>query len=214
MRKAVLLCAVLAAGCKGRAQQTAQQGEAVPVTVAQVEKKTVPQQVTAIGTVEPMQTVQVKTMVGGTLTAVHFREGQEVKRGDLLFTIDPRPYQAALAQAQSAVARDQAKRVDAEANARRLTELAKKEYVTLQQAESARADAASLKATVAADEAAVDQAKVNLSYCTLRSPVTGRTGSVLVHAMYQIFKPHDVENANDLFRALALRRLRVGDCPS
>jgi multidrug efflux system membrane fusion protein len=118
VKKLLLLCALLAAGCKGRAQQAPQQ-EGVPVTVAQVEKKTVPQQVTAIGTVEPIQTVQVKTMVGGALTGVHFREGQEVKRGDLLFTIDPRPYQAALVQAQSAVERDRAKLVDAEANARR-----------------------------------------------------------------------------------------------
>lgn len=190
MKKQLLLCVLLAAGCKSRAQQASQQ-EGVPVTVAQVERKTVPQQVTAIGTVEPIQTVQVKTMVGGTLTGVHFREGQEVKRGDLLFTIDPRPYQAALAQAQSAVERDKAKFVDAEANARRLTELAKKEYVTQQQADSARADAASLKAMVAADDAAVEQAKVNLSYCTIRSSVTGRTGSVLVHA-------GNVVKANDI----------------
>jgi membrane fusion protein, multidrug efflux system len=190
VKKHLLLCVLLAAGCKSRAQQAPQQ-EGVPVTVAQVERKTVPQQVTAIGTVEPIQTVQVKTMVGGTLTGVHFREGQEVKRGDLLFTIDPRPYQAALAQAQSAVERDKAKFVDAEANARRLTELAKKEYVTQQQADSARADAASLKAMVAADDAAVEQAKVNLSYCTIRSSVTGRTGSVLVHA-------GNVVKANDI----------------
>ena len=191
MKSAVLLaCALLAAGCKGRAQQAPQQ-EGVPVTVAQVQKKTVPQQVTAIGTVEPMQTVQVKTMVAGTLTGVHFREGQEVKRGDLLFTIDPRPYQAALAQAQSAVARDRAKLADAESNAARLTELAKKEYVAERQAESARADALSLKATVAADEAAVEQARLNLDYCTIRTPVTGRTGSVLIHA-------GNVVKANDL----------------
>ena len=190
MSRAVLLCALLCAACKGRAQQ-ASQPEGVPVTVAPVEKKTVPEQVTAIGTVEPMQTVQIRTMVAGTLTGVHFREGQEVKRGDLLFTLDPRPHQAALAQAQSAVARDRAKLLDAESNARRLTELAQKEFVTQQQAESARADAASLKATVAADEAAVEQTKLNLAYCTIRSPVTGRTGSVLVHAG-NVVKANDV----------------------
>jgi len=191
MKCAVLLaCTLLAAGCKGRAQQAPQQ-EGVPVTVAQVQKKTVPQQVTAIGTVEPMQTVQVRTQISGTLTGVHFREGQEVKRDDLLFTIDPRPYQAALAQAQRAVARDRAKLTDAESNALTLTELAKKEYVAERQAESARADAASLKATVAADEAAVEQAKLNLAYCTIRSPVTGRTGSVLVHAG-NVVKANDV----------------------
>jgi membrane fusion protein, multidrug efflux system len=182
MRNLLVLCALVAACKRGGEQKGPQQGEGVPVTVAQVEKKTVPQQVTAIGTVEPMHTVQVRTLVGGTLVGVHFREGQEVKNGDLLFTIDARPYQAALAQAQSAVARDRAKMLDAEATARRYEELAKKEYVTQQQAESARADAASLQATVKADDAAVEQAKLNLAYCAIRTPVTGKTGSVLVHA--------------------------------
>ncbi|HEX9573019.1 MAG TPA: efflux RND transporter periplasmic adaptor subunit [Myxococcales bacterium] len=182
MRKLLVLVALIAACKRGAPQQGQQQGEGVPVTVAQVEKKTVPQQVTAIGTVEPMHTVQIRTLVGGTLVGVHFQEGQEVAKGDLLFTIDSRPYQAALAQAQSAVQRDKAKMLDAEANARRYEELAKKEYVTQQQAESARADAASLQATVKADEAAVEQAKLNLAYCAIRAPVTGKTGSVLVHA--------------------------------
>jgi multidrug efflux system membrane fusion protein len=182
MTKLLVLVALVAACKRGAQQQGPPQGEGVPVTVAQVEKKTVPQQVSAIGTVEPMHTVQVRTLVGGTLVGVHFQEGQEVSKGDLLFTIDARPYQAALAQAQSAVQRDRAKMLDAEANARRFEELAKKEYVTQQQAESARADAQSLKATVQAGEAAVEQAKLNLAYCTIRAPVTGRTGSLLVHA--------------------------------
>jgi multidrug efflux system membrane fusion protein len=190
MKKLLVLCALLAA-CKRGAQQPGSQSEGVPVTVAQVEKKTVPQLVTAIGTVDPIHTVQIRTQVGGTLEGVHFREGQEVNKGDLLFTIDARPYQAALAQAQSAVQRDKAKMLDAEANARRYEELAKKEYVTQQQAESARADAVSLKATVQADEAAVEQAKLNLAYCAIRAPVTGRTGSLLVHAG-NVVKANDV----------------------
>ena len=182
MRKLLVLLALLAACKRGAQQQGPPQPEGVPVTVAQVEKMTVPQQVSAIGTVEPIHTVQVRTQVGGTLVGAHFQEGQEVNRGDLLFTIDPRPYQAALAQAQSAVARDRAKLLDAEATARRYEELAKKEYVTQQQAESARAEAAALQATVSADEAAVEQAKLNLAYCAIRAAVTGRTGSLLVHA--------------------------------
>jgi multidrug efflux system membrane fusion protein len=182
MRKVLVLLALLAACKRGGQQQGPPQGEGVPVTVAQVEKRTVPQQVSAIGTVEPMHTVQVRSQVGGTLVGVHFQEGEEVEKGDLLFTIDARPYQAALVQAQSAVARDRAKMLDAEATARRYEELAKKEYVTQQQAESARADAVALKATVSADEAAVDQAKLNLAYCAIRSPVTGRTGGLLLHA--------------------------------
>jgi len=191
MRKALVLVAVIAACKRGGQQQAQQQGEGVPVTVAQVERKTVPQQVTAIGTVEPMHTVQVRSQVGGSLDGVHFREGQEVSKGDLLFTLDSRPYQAALAQAQSAVQRDKAKMVDAESTARRYEELAKKEYVTQQQAESARADAAAMQATVRADEAAVEQAKLNLAYCAIRAPVTGRTGSLLVHAG-NVIKANDV----------------------
>jgi membrane fusion protein, multidrug efflux system len=190
MRKLLLLVAAIAA-CKRGAQQGAPQGEGVPVTVAQVEKKTVPQLVTAIGTVEPMHSVQVRSLVGGSLQGVHFREGQEVEKGALLFTIDARPYQAALAQAESNVQRDRARLIDAEANARRYEDLAKKEYVTQQQADSARADAAAMKATVAADAAAVEQAKLNLAYCAIRSPVTGRTGSVLVHAG-NVIKANDV----------------------
>jgi multidrug efflux system membrane fusion protein len=182
MRQVLVLLALLAACKRGGQQQGPPQGEGVPVTVAQVEKRTVPQQVSAIGTVEPMHTVQVRSQVGGTLVGVHFQEGEEVEKGDLLFTIDARPYQAALVQAQSAVARDRAKMLDAEATARRYEELAKKEYVTQQQAESARAEAVALKATVSADEAAVEQAKLNLAYCALRSPVTGRTGGLLLHA--------------------------------
>jgi multidrug efflux system membrane fusion protein len=182
MRKVLVLLALLAACKRGGQQQGPPQGEGVPVTVAQVEKRTVPQQVSAIGTVEPMHTVQVRSQVGGTLVGVHFQEGEEVEKGDLLFTIDARPYQAALVQAQSAVARDRAKMLDAEATARRYEELAKKEYVTQQQAESARAEAVALKATVSADEAAVEQAKLNLAYCAIRSPVTGRTGGLLLHA--------------------------------
>ena len=191
MRRAVLVCLLLVAGCKRGGQQTGQQGEGVPVTVAHVEKKTVPQQITAIGTVEPMHTVQVRSQIGGSLEGVHFREGQEVSKGDLLFTIDSRPYQAALAQAQSAVQRDKAKMVDAESNARRLEELVKKEYVTQQQAESARADALSLQAMVKADDAAVEQAKLNLAYCAIRAAVTGRTGSLQVHAG-NVVKANDV----------------------
>ena len=132
----ILLAGGLSSACAGRAPATGPRP--VPVVIAIAAQKDVPVQIQAIGTVEPMQTVQVRTQVTGTLVGVHFREGQEVKRGDLLFTLDPRPYQAALAQAQSAVARDRAKLLDAESNARRLTELAQKEYVTAQQAESAR----------------------------------------------------------------------------
>ena len=169
------------AACKGGAQQ-ARGPEAVPVTVAPVEKKDVPLLIRAIGAVEPIESVQVRSQVAGQLLQVHFREGQEVKKGDLLFTIDPRPYRAALLQAQGALARDNARARDAESNAKRLESLVKKEYVTQQQAESARAEANAAQATLQADDAAVEGARLNLAYCEIRSPITGRTGSVLVKA--------------------------------
>ena len=173
---AVLLCA-----CKKGPQGPAG-GAGVPVTVAKVQQKTVPLNVRAIGNVEPITSVTVRPQVGGVLLRVNFAEGQEVRKGDLLFQIDPRPLQAALAQAQATLARDRANALDAEATARRYAALVKKEYVTHQQAENADAQAQALKAAVAADQAAVQQARLNLEYAQIRAPVAGRTGSLLVHA--------------------------------
>ncbi|MFL5440043.1 MAG: efflux RND transporter periplasmic adaptor subunit [Myxococcales bacterium] len=181
MKRLAVLCAVAVAACKGGRQQ-ARGPEAVPVTVAPVEKKDVPMLVRAIGAVEPIESVQVRSQVAGQIQKVHFREGAEVKKGDPLFTIDPRPYRAALLQAQATLARDRARAHDAEATAKRLEGLVKKEYVSSQQAETARADANAALATVQADEAAVENARLSLSYCEIRSPITGRTGSVLIKA--------------------------------
>ncbi|MFL5373583.1 MAG: efflux RND transporter periplasmic adaptor subunit [Myxococcales bacterium] len=181
MKRLAVLCAVAVAACKGGRQQ-ARGPEAVPVTVAAVEKKDVPMLVRAIGAVEPIESVQVRSQVAGQIQKVHFREGAEVKKGDPLFTIDPRPYRAALLQAQATLARDRARAHDAEATAKRLEGLVKKEYVSSQQAETARADANAALATVQADEAAVENTRLSLSYCEIRSPITGRTGSVLIKA--------------------------------
>ena len=157
-------------------------GFAVPVTVAKVQQKNVPLTVHAIGNVEPIQSVTVRPQVGGVLTRVLFREGQEVQKGDLLFEIDPRPLQAAFAGAEANLARDKANAQDAEATARRYAALVKKEYVTQQQAENAEAQAMALRAALKADEAALQNARLNLAYAQIRSPVSGRTGSLLVHA--------------------------------
>jgi multidrug efflux system membrane fusion protein len=154
----------------------------VPVTVAKVQQKNVPLNIRAIGNVEPITSVTVRAQVGGVLQRVAFSEGQEVKKGDLLFEIDPRPLQAALAQAEALIKRDQANAQDAEATAKRYAALVKKEYVTQQQAENAEAQAAALRAAAAADQAALQQARLNLAYAQIRSPVSGRTGSLLVHA--------------------------------
>ncbi len=157
-------------------------GPAVPVTVGRVTTKTVPVELGAVGKVEPLSTVDVLARVGGELNAVHFAEGQEVQKGQVLFTIDPRPYQAALDQAQAAVARDKAVAANSAADLRRYGDLVQKEYVTREQYDRIAADTASSSATVKADEAAVEAARLQLEYCTIRAPLTGRTGSLLVHA--------------------------------
>jgi membrane fusion protein, multidrug efflux system len=178
----VCLVALFALACH-RGEAGAQGGgPGVPVTVAKVQQKNVPLNVRAIGNVEPITSVTVRPQVGGVLLRVNFKEGQEVKKGDLLFEIDPRPLQAQLLQAQAMLARDEANAKDAEATARRYAALVKKEYVTQQQADNAQAQAQALKAALSADQAAVQQARLNLAYAQIRAPVSGRTGSLLVHA--------------------------------
>jgi len=176
------------AGCSGGDKADASAGgqkpaaqPPVPVTVGTVVKKTVPVQIEAVGKVEPLSSVDVLARVGGQLTSVHFTEGQEVQKGQLLFTIDPRPYQAALAQAQAALARDKAQAANSAAALKRYGDLVQKEYVTREQYDQIAANSASQNATVQADQLAVEEARLQLSYCRIYAPLTGRTGSLLVH---------------------------------
>lgn len=152
----------------------------VPVTVARVEKSSVPWEISATGTVEPLQTVSVASQVSGILTEVGFKEGDEVRRGQMLFRIDPRPFRATLAQAEAVHAKDQAQLDAAEQDVKRYESLVEKDYVTPQQFEQMKANAASLRATVQADEAAMENARLNLQYATIRSPIDGRAGALLL----------------------------------
>jgi len=154
----------------------------VPVQVASAQVQTVPLSVRAVGNVQAYATVAVRPQVTGQLEAVHFTEGQEVKKGDLLFTLDARPFRAALAQAKAALTRDTVQADNAAADAKRYAGLVTKGYVTQQQFDAARAAAAAAAATVTADKAQVEVAQLNLAYCTIRSPIAGRTGSALVQA--------------------------------
>ena len=156
--------------------------ELVPVRVGTVEKKSVPVQIGNVGTVIAYNTVSVRALVNGEILQVHFREGQDVRKGDPLFTIDPRPYEAALAQAEAALARDRAQLENANADAKRYADLVQKDYVTQQQYDAVKANAAAFAATVRADEAAVQKAKLDLGYCSITSPIDGRTGVVMVQA--------------------------------
>ncbi|MCU0584659.1 MAG: efflux RND transporter periplasmic adaptor subunit [Desulfobacterales bacterium] len=166
--------------------QRAKRDAPVPVRVATAVQRPVPVQLQAIGTVEAYATVAVKSRVDGQLIGVHFREGQEVKKGDLLFTIDPRPFQVALREAQARLERDMALADKAELDARRYAELVAQNNVSRDKYEQYRSNAEALRALVAADRANVDRARLQLDYCTITAPISGRTGRLLVDAGSQI----------------------------
>ena len=174
----VLAAALLAGGC-AKKDPTPRQPQ-VPVTVAVVKRGAAPYTLTANGTVEPRQTARVTAQVSGIVTSVEFREGEAVRQGQVLFRIDPRPYAAALAQAEAALARDQAQAAGARRDAERYQELARQDYVTKSQAEGQTTNAAALSATVAADRAAIAKARFDLENTVVRAPISGRTGSLLV----------------------------------
>lgn len=177
---AALLAASACSDASSSRPPAARQRE-VPVTVATAVKQDVPVQVPAIGTVEAYATVTVKSLVPGQITKVAFREGQDVKRGDLLFEIDPVPYRAALNAAEATLAKDAALRENAEKEAKRYAVLIEKDLVPRQQYDQATANLAALEATVKADAALVEQSRVKLGYCFIRSPIDGRTGSLGVN---------------------------------
>jgi len=176
-----ILPLLLAAGCTRTASARAGGPPPVPVTVAEARLATVADRVDAVGSVEAYETVSVKAQAGGQITAVRFQEGRDVRAGDLLFQIDPRPYQAALAQASAALARDQAQASKAAADAARAESLFKQGVLSKEEHDQALSVAQAQKATVAADEALLENARLNLAYTEVRSPIGGRTGSVLVH---------------------------------
>jgi membrane fusion protein, multidrug efflux system len=153
---------------------------AVPVTVATAERRAMPFELAATGTVEPLQTVVVQAQIGGILRRVAFKEGDEVKQGQILFELDPRPYRAALEQALALLARDRAQAANAAQEAKRYESLVEKQYVTAQQYDQVKTNAAATQATLAGSQAAVDQAQLNLQYATIRAPISGRTGSLLL----------------------------------
>jgi membrane fusion protein, multidrug efflux system len=151
----------------------------VPVVVSTVEEKTVPVQLSAIGNVEAFATVAIKARVTGELKEIHFREGQDVSQGSLLFTIDPDPFVADLKKAQANLAKDTALAQKAEEDLKRYSELVKNDYISREQYEQSVTNLEALKAQIKADQAAVDTARLQVAYCSIRSPITGRTGNYL-----------------------------------
>jgi multidrug efflux system membrane fusion protein len=158
-----------------------QNAQVVPVAAAPVVQTSVPLSVTGIGTVIAASTVTVRAQVTGELTKVHFIEGDEVKEGQVLVEIDRRPLEAALQQSQAALDRDVAQTANAKSQAVRYQDLLTRGIATREQVDQIVANAAALEATVAADRAAVDNARVQLQYATIKAPLTGKTGLLQVH---------------------------------
>jgi membrane fusion protein, multidrug efflux system len=205
----LLLSLVLFSACSSGKSEEPKARMAVPVRAAPAAQKTIPIQIRTIGNVEAYSTVSIKAQVGGTLTGVHFKEGQDVRKGDPLFTIDSRPFEADLQRAQANLARDVAQSKQAHANrardaaqlknaeleARRFADLIREGIATQQNYDQARTNVEALQAAVAADKAAienaeagirgdkaaVENARLSLGYCAIRSPMNGRTGSLMVN---------------------------------
>ena len=164
------------------AQAATPQMPPVPVTVAEANLKTVPIQVRGIGAGEAFSTVEVKSQVEGRVESVHFQEGQDTKKGDLLFSIDSRPFEAAVRQAEANLARDQALLKNAKAQAQRYDALFKAGIVSKDQYDQFNTNAATLEATAKADLAAIELDKIQLGYCSIYAPIDGRTGKLMVHS--------------------------------
>ena len=154
---------------------------AVPVTVTNAALADIPRQLSAIGSVQPYSTVSVKSQIHGILAKIGFEQGGPVRAGDLIFLIDPRPYEAAYDQTVANLARDQALVVKAEADLRRDSELLTNNIVSPATIDQDKASVDSLKATIAADTAAITNAQVQLSFCYIKSPIDGRIGRLLVN---------------------------------
>lgn len=163
----------------------------VPVKVAQAVHKEMPVQVKAIGTIEAFTSVAIKSQVSGQIARIHFAEGSDVEKGALLISIDPEPFQATLSQYEAALVKDQAQERFAREQAERYAGLVKDGVVTRDQYESLLANAASLAAAVVADRATIRNARIQLGYCSIRSPIAGRTGTIAL-------QPGNLVKANDL----------------
>ncbi len=182
-----LLFALIAlSACSGNASGQAQSGDAkktvvVPVTVGTAEEKSVPVQLKAIGKVQAYSTVSIKAKVEGELMAVHFTEGQEVKKDDPLFMIDPRPFEAQLKQVEANLAKDRLQTENARRQSERYGSVVEKGYVSKEVHDQIATNAMALEAGLKADEAAVESARLNLKYCYIASPINGVTGELKVH---------------------------------
>jgi multidrug efflux system membrane fusion protein len=164
---------------------------AVPVKVAAAVQRDVPLDIEVIGNVEAITSVQVKPMINGEITSVHFKEGQDVRKGDLLFTIDPQPFEADLERQEATLARDEATAEVARADASRYKGLRQQGVVSTQQSDQMSAAAAAADAVVRADRAAIETSHVQLQYTKIYSPIDGRTGNLSIQ-LGNVIKANDL----------------------
>lgn len=206
-------------------------GGAVPVTAAPVAVQDMPVVLRAIGNVRPSATVSVKPRVGGLISSVQFKEGEDVRAGDVLFLIDPKPFEVALAQAKAGLAQVREQASNAQQNAQRYSSLGKTGAVAREQMDLVQSTAKASASGSDAAEAAVKEAEIQLSYCTIRSPIDGRTGRRMVDAgnvvtanvtelvVVNRVAPVEVvfsvpeQALNDIVRYMAERKLKVVAIP-
>lgn len=176
----------ISASCSKDANGSAKANErgkkpVVSVTAAPATERDVPVQVRAIGNVQAYTTVTIKAQIDGAITAVHFNEGQKVKKGDLIFSIDPRPFEAKLKQAEANLAKEKAQFQTAKKQVERYAAVVSKGFVSQEKYDQIIADSAALEASVHADEAAVESARLELKYCSITSPIDGYVGEIKVN---------------------------------
>ena len=191
-----LLPALLLLGCAGSKPAPAAPPPA-PVTVSIAAEQSVPIELTAIGNVQAYRTVQVKSMVDGQIDQVRLKQGEYVKSGQVLFELDTRPFQAALDQAKGNLAKDNATAANQQANADRAQALLKEGILATQDAQAQSAAAQSSRAAVTADEAAVENARVNLGYTVIKAPIDARAGEILVN-LGNLVKANDTNSLTTL----------------
>jgi multidrug efflux system membrane fusion protein len=191
----LLAVAAFFCGCSAKATGNDAQKKVssppVPVVVTQAEARDVPVELRNVGNVEAFATVTIRSQITGQITKIHFREGQEVKAGDLLFTIDPRPSEGALKQAQADLKRDQAQLVSVRLEFERAKKLLENSIGSRDDYDKAEAGFHALEATIMADEASVSRAKLQVEFTGIRSPIDGRTGNLMVKEGNVVKAPDD-----------------------
>jgi membrane fusion protein, multidrug efflux system len=211
MRAVLMLLALVLIGCsqssdsqpasRDRRERGAREStETVPVSTAVVVEKMMPLDVSAVGTAEAISSVQIRSQVTGQLSAVHFAEGQDVTKGHLLFELDPRPFQLALAQAEAVLAKDTAQNANAQKEAARYKALLDQGLIAREQYDSYIANADAAQATTGADQAAVDTGRLNLQFSRITAPISGRAGALTAHV-------GDLVRANDTASIVVINQM-------